>query len=238
LFGYACHNTTLTAQFYQLSGDYSGVAQKEVENAHPGATAMFLELCGADQNPNPRSKLELAEQHGKALGAEVKRVLATPLAKVEGPVKGAYQIVDLAFAHHTRSTFEAQPHDSNKFRVRNAKAMLKKYESGQPIRTYPYPVQAIAIGKDFTLAALGGEVVVDYALRLKKTYGAQGLVVAGHSHDVMAYTPSALVLKEGGYEANDSMVYYGQPGPWRDDVEDRVFSALDKVMSRAGRKKQ
>src|SRR5947209_6156675 len=57
LFGYACHNTTLTGQFYKLSGDYAGFAQAAIEKAHPGATAMFMMLCGADQNPNPRSKL-------------------------------------------------------------------------------------------------------------------------------------------------------------------------------------
>lgn len=237
LFGFACHNTTLTTEFYRLSGDYAGFAQKDVEDANPGAVAMFLELCGADQNPNPRSKLEYAEQHGKALAAEVNRVMGTPLQKVNGRIKAAFQIVDLAFAYHTRETFEAQLKDANKWRVRNARAMLKTYDEHHPIRSYPYPVQAIALGKDFTLVALGGEVVIDYDLRMKKQYGSKGLVVAGYSNDVMAYIPSARVLKEGGYEANDSMIYYGQPGPWRDDVEDRVFAALDKVMKRVGRKK-
>src|SRR5262245_1261017 len=51
LFGYACHNTTLTGEFYQLSGDYAGFAAEELEQRHPGATALFLILCGADQNP-------------------------------------------------------------------------------------------------------------------------------------------------------------------------------------------
>jgi len=69
LFGYACHNTTLTGQFYKLSGDYAGFAQLAVEKNHPGATAMFVMLCGADQNPHPRSTIELAEQHGASLGS-------------------------------------------------------------------------------------------------------------------------------------------------------------------------
>src|SRR5438552_403745 len=41
LFGYACHNTTLTGEFYQFSGDYAGFAQAALEQAHPGAQAMF-----------------------------------------------------------------------------------------------------------------------------------------------------------------------------------------------------
>ena len=75
LFGYACHNTTLTGEFYKISGDYAGFAQLAIEKANPGATAMFLMLSGADQNPHPRSTLELAEQHGTELAAEVNRVL-------------------------------------------------------------------------------------------------------------------------------------------------------------------
>jgi hypothetical protein len=213
------------------------VAKKAIEDGNPGVTAMFLQLCGADQNPNPRSSLELAEQHGKALATEVTRVAGGQMQRVDGNIKAAFQIVDLAFAHHTRSTFEAQLNDSNKFRVRNAKAMLKTYDDGHPVRTYAYPVQAVSFGKDLTLVALGGEVVVDYDLRIKKSYGSKGMVVAGYSNDVMAYIPSARVLKEGGYEANESMVYYGQPGPWREDVEERIFTGLDQVMKRVGRKK-
>src|SRR5205085_3404677 len=49
LFGYACHNTTLTGEFYQLSGDYAGFAAEALEQRHPGATALVMLLCGADQ---------------------------------------------------------------------------------------------------------------------------------------------------------------------------------------------
>jgi hypothetical protein len=135
LFGYACHNTTLTGEFFRLSGDYAGFAQAAFERANPGATAMFVQLCGADQNPNPRSKLEYAKGHGAALAAEVGRVAGGKLLPVRGPVRAAFQIVDLAFAYHTRSTFEAQLQDKNAFRVRNAKNMLRLYDENRPIRT-------------------------------------------------------------------------------------------------------
>jgi neutral ceramidase len=50
-FGYACHATVL--DIYQISGDYPGFAQMEIEKAHPGVTAMFFQGAGADQNPLP-----------------------------------------------------------------------------------------------------------------------------------------------------------------------------------------
>ena len=235
VFGYACHNTTLGGDFYKITGDYAGFAQIEIEKANPGATALFVMLCGADQNPNPRGKLDLAEQHGAALAAEVGRVLAGRLQRVRGPIRAALQTVDLGFAPHSRETFESRLSETNPWRVRQARAMQRAYDERRPIRQYPYPVQAVSFGKDLALLALGGEVVVDYALRAKKEYGARGLVVAGYSNDVMSYIPSLRVLKEGGYEAADSMIYYGQPGPYDEEVEERIFSTIRNAMRRVGR---
>src|SRR5579862_3922622 len=235
LFGYACHNTTLTGGFYKISGDYAGFAQIDLEKAHPETTAMFLALCGADQNPNPRSTQELAEKHGATLAAEVDRVLEGKLDRVRGPIKPVFQTVELGFAPHTREKFETRANDKDVWIVRNAKAMLKTYDDGQPIRHYSYPVAAAQFGKDLTVLALGGEVVVDYALRVKRTYGAKHLIVAGYSNDVMSYIPSLRVLKEGGYEADTSMIYYGMPGPYDEDVEERIFGAIAQVMKRVGR---
>ncbi len=237
LFGYACHNTTLTGQFYKLSGDYAGFAQLTVEKAHPGATAMFVMLCGADQNPHPRSTIELAEQHGASLGAEVDRVLGEKLQRVRGPVRAAFQIVDLNFAPQTRETFQSRLGESNVYRVRHAKAMLKLSDDRSPLLVrYPYPVQAVQFGKDLTFVALGGEVVVDYVLRIKREFGAKGIIVSGYSNDVMSYIPSLRVLKEGGYEANDSMIYYGLPGPYDEHVEDRIMTTIHQVLKRVGRR--
>lgn len=235
LFGYGCHNTTLTGEFYKISGDYAGYAQIEVEKANPGATALFIQLCGADQNPHPRSDLPIAEKHGATLAAEVNRVASGELKPVRGQVRAAFQIVDLGFAPHSRDTWVAQVNDENVFKARRAKRMLAAFDEGRPIRRYPYPVQAIALGKDVTVVTLGGEVVVGYALRTKKEFGSEGMIVAGYSNDVMAYIPTLQVLKEGGYEPVDSMIYYGMPGPWADDVEERVFGGIRKVLKRVGR---
>lgn len=238
LFGYACHNTTLGGDQYMINGDYAGFAQSAFEVAHPGATGMFLELCAADQNPNPRGKVEHARQYGDTLAAEVGRVAGGQLKPVRGQIRAAFQVIDLNFAPHTRETFEQRLNDSNAARAKNARMMLKAYDEGRPVRRTPYPVQAVRFGSDLTLVALGGEVVVDYVLRAKRDFGhdREPIVVAGFSNDVMCYIPSLRVLKEGGYEAVDSMLYYGQPGPFAEDVEERVFAALGTVLKRVGRK--
>jgi hypothetical protein len=83
----------------------------------------------------------------------------------------------------------------------------------------------------FTLVALGGEVVVDYALRLAREYPARRMWVAGYSNDVFGYVPSARVLREGGYEGGDAMIYYGRPGPFTEAVEELI---VGKVRGLAG----
>jgi hypothetical protein len=235
LFLYACHNTTLTGEFYELSGDYAGFAQEAVEKAHPGVTAMYLIGCGADQNPNPRSTLAYAQQHGRALAEEVGRILAGKLAPVKPPLAASFRMIDLEFAPHSREQFEAEAKDSNRFKVNRAKAMLAAYDERRPVRTTQYPIQAVRFGKGLTLLALGGEVVIDYTLRTKREFGGAEMMVAGYSNDVMCYIPSTRVLKEGGYEAADSMIYYGMPGPFKEDVEEKVFEGIRAVMKKVGR---
>ena len=236
LFGYACHCTTLTAEHYKISGDYAGYAQMEIERVHPGATAMFLTLCAGDQNPNPRSSEELAQRHGRSLAEEVVRVLGGELKPVRPPIRAAFQIVELRFAPHTRETFEKELESGDKFRVARARQMLKAYDERRPVRQVPYPVQAVRFNADLALLALGGEVVVDYALRAKREFPRETLVVAAYSNDVMCYIPSLRVLREGGYEADSSMIYYGQPGPFSEEVEETVFKTIHQVLRRVGAK--
>lgn len=236
LFAYACHNTTLGQDFYQIAGDFAGFAQLALEEKHPGATAIFFTLCAGDQNPHPRTKLELARQHGEALAAEVERVLQGAMTQLRGPIRAAFLLTDLRFAHHTRETFEQRLNDPNPHRVRHARLMLKAYDEQQPIRSAPYPIQAIRFDRTLTLLALGGEVVIDYQLRFQKEYGGrEPLIVAAYANDVAFYVPSLRVLKEGGYEAVDSMIFYGMPGPFDEDVEERVVAAVRQVMKRVGR---
>ena len=201
----------------------------------PGATALFMQLCGADQNPEPRSRLELAEQHGRTLAAEVLRVARGAMAPVGGRLQSAYSTASLAFAPHTREQYERERQDANRFKARRAELMLTAYDERREPRKLLYPVSVVRFSKGFTLVALGGEVVVDYALWLKQAYPKEPLMVAGYSNDVACYIPSSRVLKEGGYEAEESMIYYAQPGPFTDEVESRVQQTIAETLRRTSK---
>lgn len=236
LFGYACHNTTLTGEFNAVGGDYAGFAQEELEKAHPGATALFLMLCGGDQNPHPRSEESLAPQHGKTLADAVNAVLSQndALAVVEGEIGSALRFQTLPFEPHTREQFEQERKDRNIYKKRRAEWVLGRMDRGEDLSAVSYPIQVLRVGPRFGIVGLGGEVVVDYGLDIKRAFPNLQLIVAGYTNDVMCYIPNKRILSEGGYEADESMIYYGQPGKFTEEVEDRIMRTARKAVEELG----
>src|SRR5262249_34280934 len=126
--------------------------------------------------------------------------------------------------------------DENRYVAARARLLLKEIEQKGSLRgNYPYPVQVWQLGTDLTWVALGGEVVVDYSLKLKKELGPGKAWVAGCTNDVMAYIPSLRVLREGGYEGATAMIYYGLPTVWGPRVEELIFASVhDQVKAVRG----
>jgi hypothetical protein len=234
LFGYACHNTTLTGEFLEISGDYAGYAQAALEAAFPGTTALFLMLCGGDQNPYPRSRKELAPRHGNSLAAAVQDALAKPMSPVDGEIRASFVSRLLPLQPRSRESIEAERSHEDLFRRRRAEWVLGRMERGENIQAVDYPAQVLRVGEDFVLVAMGGEVVVDYSHRIQRSLPGRRVIVAGYSNDVMCYIPTLRILREGGYEADDSMIYYGQIGPFTEEVEARVMETVGVALQGVG----
>lgn len=225
-FGYACHATVLS--FFQWCADYPGFAQTQLEQAHPGAVALFWAGCGADQNPLPRRSVELAQQYGGQLATAVEEVLKGSMKPIMSELNATYREIDLALDKlPTREQLVQDATTGNKFEAQRARTLLANLQAGKPLsQTYPYPIQTWRLGSDLCWITLGGEVVVDYSLRIKQELGRETTWVAGYSNDVMAYIPSLRVLKEGGYEGGGAMVYYGLPTSWSPEVEEHIMGEV------------
>jgi putative membrane-bound dehydrogenase-like protein len=87
-------------------------------------------------------------------------------------------------------------------------------------------VQAWTFGESLALVFLPGEVVVDYALRLKKELDGLRLCVNAYANDAPCYIPSERVLKEGGYEGGGAMVYYDVPTRFAPGLEQKIVDAV------------
>lgn len=242
VFGYACHNTTLG--IYEWNGDYAGFAESNLEQAHPGAVALFYMGCGADQNPIPRRTVELCRHYGKMATDAVEAVLSRPMSSIAPSLGTEYEIVTLNLGKPaSREELKKLAAGPESYMTRWASRLLKEAEAGKPqARTYPYPVEVWRLGEKQLWIALGGEVVVDYAIRFKSRYGAEAWIT-GYSNDVMAYIPSLRVLREdmvrtGGYEGHTSMMVYGMPAPrWAEDIEEMIANTVDRLVHRVEEKR-
>jgi neutral ceramidase len=210
-FGYACHNTTLSSVTvppaeprYLFNGDYAGFAQERLQQAYPEAVAMFVNGCSGDQNPYPRRD-------------EVPGLLPLELAEHHGRTS-AYSVI-------AAMNTGARP-INGAIRAAIGDVELTR-NADKP--SHAYPVQIVTFGDAVTLAALGSETTVDYALRLKRELKAPMVWVAGYSNDYAGYVPSRRVAVEGGYEAANDFTL---------DVEERIVGqvhALRRAIEPANR---
>lgn len=195
---------------------------------------MFMIGCGADANPVSwcGNRPEVAEQYGKDLAAAVERALANKSQAIHGPLAVAFERVDLPFAKPiTQAEIEQRREKGNRYEQARIEFLLRySVKHGSPPTSYPYPVQVVQFSQDLSLVALAGETCVGYALRLQQELKGQRVWVAGYSNEVFAYVPTEQVLKEGGFEAEDAMVYYGWPSAFQVGIEGRIITLAKKLM--------
>lgn len=233
VFNYACHCTTLGGKHYNINGEWAGYASMDLEAAFPGAVALCTIGCGGDANPEPRGTVDVTKIHGRTLAAEVRRMLDGPMVAVADPLESRFGHVNLSFDLPTKDELRSRANDpsARPQRRRHASRMLEVLdEKGQLPATYAVPIQSWRFGEQLTMIFLGGEVVVDYALRLKKTLGNADLWVTAYANDVLGYICSERMIAEGGYEYDLSGVYYGLPGPWATGTEDLLVDGVQSLL--------
>lgn len=228
LFGYACHPTTLSINYW--SGDYPGFAQLNLEQRYPGIQAMFFNTCGGDQNPLPRRTIELCQKYGQMLSDAVVEALDKPLINLPPTLATAFEYVHLPYEEVvTREQLEPIARSERPIQARWASRMIRKLDKGEVFSAfYEYPVQVWKFGEGLQIIGLGGEAVVDYALRFKAAF--PNTWVSGYTHEMAAYIPSRRVWEEGGYEGGPHLDEYGRPAwRWSGEVEDLIAGSVMKL---------
>ena len=230
LVNYACHCTTLKGGDNYVHPDWAGEAAKRIEGRHAGAVALVAIGCGADADPQPRG-LPAVATNGGAVADEVARVMAGEMRALGRVTHAAFRRIELPLGRVVPRA-ELVARLEGKANVAYAAAQfLQQLDEGKPLpSSVPYPVQAWAFDGDFAMVFLGGEVVAEYALRLKREFGVSRLWVNAYANHVPCYIPSRQVLKEGGYEAEAAMDYYGWPTRLAEDTEDRIVRTVHDLL--------
>ncbi len=228
---YACHGTTLFDDINKTHGDWIGEASKQIEEDHPGITALVAQGCAGDSDPNERGTLAIAAKHGRSIADEVNRLLSTNLETLDGPPVVRHKMLQLPFDHvpDVHEFVELSKDDGAK--GRNAEVFLDRMVRGIAIdSTMDYPIYSWTFGKKLTILFLAGEVLSDYAVRLKNELGKDKLWINAYTNDVKAYIPSRRNLKEGGYEGEFNMYYYDHPFKFSDRIEEIIIKGVHDIV--------
>ena len=214
LVNYACHCTTLRGDFMQIHGDWAGCAQEYIEAENPGVTAMISIGCGADCDPYPHGTVELCQQHGREMTDEVNRLLGGRWTPIAGDL-----VVKTATIAIPRATPSAESPDDK-----------PKREPSGPLS---YAIATWVFGDDLAMVFLEGEVVVDYALRMRRELDTKRLWITAYTNDVSDYIVSKRIITEGGYEAKNSLsanATGGEPEKLDPPLEDRILGQVRALL--------
>jgi len=236
-FMYACHCTTLGSEFNQISGDWAGLAAGRLEQSHPGIVVLPIIGCGADANPNPRGSYELAGLHAAQIVTAVEHVFAQEgLVELTVFPQAQFGYAGLVPENPTAEFVKQKLKSESNSERYWAEHMQEVWEKmGRLPESYPMPIHTWQFGEELTWVFLGGEVVADYQLNLEKLLPTKNTWVAAYCDDVFAYVASERLRPEGGYEVDQSMIYYLQPGRWESGtqalIEKRVLEILQQERS-------
>lgn len=169
-FHYTAHALTLGPGNTRFSADYPGAARAIIEQALPGATALFLN--GAAGNVHPRECMRpdraATEAIGGALGRAVVDLAATEMTALADPSPAAAGRL-LSFANRMDASLEV-----------------------------PVEVSCVALGP-LVLGVVPGEYFVEFQLRFRERVGARYATLIGYANGWPGYIPTRESYAEGGY---------------------------------------
>ena len=234
LASYAVHPTCLDAENLLVSADYPGYIREYLSNVFPAGVFLFAQ--GAAGNQSTRyfrngQTFEEAERIGGELGRAVEQSISDTEYSDDIEVSSAFSEIDIDLrampgeAEAERKVKELKeiydslpakpyiPKQNANLKLLGAEDMLgyiKMMKSGLKLELLedetPAEVFALRLG-DACIAALPGEIFVEYGLVIKKKSPFGSTCVFTCANGCLpgyVYTPQALL--EGGYETDTSLL--------------------------------
>jgi len=250
LFNYACHGVVMGADNLEISADWIGAARSVLESSGMVGTAVFLQGCCGNINPRWRGTFDEVKRAGESVANPLLAAL-TNARPFENPgIKVAWARVDLpyfplpseealeqeiSFQREQMRKFQAEG-NIGQFQIAAAmagwaEASLKLVLDGGGPESVNVGLQVIRIG-DAVLATHPGEAFCEYGLAFRKMTDRPVLPVA-YANGNIGYIPTAEAYREGGYEVNDAIKYYGEKmiGP---ESEAIILEAVKDLLAEVG----
>ncbi|NLW51546.1 MAG: hypothetical protein GXY85_12005 [Candidatus Brocadiaceae bacterium] len=188
LFSAPMHGTTLGQEHRSLSAEWMGLARRNVEEARSDVRTIFVQGCGADQDPywtkidGKRGSFDEMESHGRAASDAVLQAMesARPLDPL--PMQAVVRTL----------------------------ALPGKDDAGA---AQELPMHGLRLG-DAVLVTIGAEAFVEFAFYGRSVSTAPATLILGYTDSgSVGYLCTAKSFEEGGYEPRSTRV-----GPGGEEV--------------------
>ncbi|MEF3303934.1 neutral/alkaline non-lysosomal ceramidase N-terminal domain-containing protein [Paenibacillus sp. GYB003] len=236
LYSYGCHTTSMGPDNMLLSNDFAGRTSRVLEDAYPGATALFLQGCAGELKPmrsadgNRFRSLSIAEmeQAGDDLAADVIAVLERgELKRVDCSFRTA--IADpLLYTERTEAEhYERIATDpaANSFYRSAAVRTMRAIRDGTVKDRLPHCICVWHLDDRTRLVAMEGEVSTQYSLLIKRLFAPHTTLTLGYTNGVYCYVPTRRMIGEGGYEAECNF-FFNLRGPFVPEIEDIIVGQI------------
>ena len=237
VYNYACHATSIPPNDNRVSADWPGLSASILDDTL-GAIALPIIGCAADIGPTPSGSYELAKLHGQALAKGVVDTLNAPMQSLDSKPKTEFGYAGLPSEHPSREQLNIWLKSTSLHYQHYALTQIDLWNRrGVLPETYPAPVHAWTFQDQLTWVFLGGEVVLDYQMRLEKDIPSKNVWVSSYCDDVFGYVASERMRAEGGYEVDESMIYYNLPGRWQTGTENLLVRRVQEIRQGSDRER-
>jgi hypothetical protein len=232
----ACHAVCLSSDSTVISADWPGVMREQIESA-TGARVGYIQGACADVNPRggPQDTFDLAQRHGLTVAEDslriyegidlqrqvrlgaVKRDIPLPLRGLEGqPLKGdfarlAARVMSMPVPDEAAALLDAR----FPWSARIGKVDGTWHTAAE--------LQVFSLG-DVALVAVSAEPFAEIGRTIKDRSAARLTLFAGYANGSVGYLPVPSAYDEGGYEIEESYVFYRLPAPLDASCAERVVN--------------
>jgi len=236
LYNYGCHTTAMGPQML-LSNDFAGKTSSVLEEAYPGATALFLQGCAGELKPRRSAdgdrfrslSYEEMEQAGAELAHEVMTVLESgSFRKIRCRFRTMLTEPLLYTEQTGAEAYEPWLAHASTFYRTSAKRTIDAIRDGTIRDRLPYCICLWHLDADTRLVAMEGEVSTEYALLVKRLLSPHTTLMLGYTNGVYGYIPTRKMIREGGYEATCNF-FFNLRGPWVPEIEDIIIGQIAKA---------
>ncbi|MCE5250455.1 neutral/alkaline non-lysosomal ceramidase N-terminal domain-containing protein [bacterium] len=231
VFGASCHPTTMRFDNYLISAEFPGVTRRILEEGLDGALSIFLQGTAGDVKPRQVADGNIfrsgtyndIEVVGKELADDVKTTIKDGLKPLDVDMGFSLRRFQLPFDDTWNAATYRRFIVENEAEYRRvwAEHWLKKIQQGVPVpKSMDLALSIFEVAPDLRFLGIAGELLTDMGRKIRQQFSRGTTLAFGYTNGDIGYIPDADVLREGGYEATETVFYMGDmPAPWHEDME-------------------